>query len=117
MTRGKTHQYASYFRTARGMAAYRAGDWAAALDWNGRGRKGHPNDPGVSSLDLLFEAMAHHRLGHTEDASRALSEAVRRIDKHRAEHPDGSDLSHGWLISEIVRKEAEGADQEVTADG
>jgi eukaryotic-like serine/threonine-protein kinase len=107
VTRGKDHPWFHYFLTARGMAAYRSGDWAGTLDWSGRARKGHPNDLAVFSLDLLLEAMAHHKLGHADAAKNALSEAARRIDRHRADHPDGGDDPwYDWVMCEIILKEA-----------
>jgi serine/threonine protein kinase len=108
VTRGKDHEWLFYFQMARGMAAYRAGDWAATLDWCGRSRQGRPDWQSVIAQNLLFEAMAHDKLGNTQRAAVAMAEAARLIDDYRAELPGGGKaVSHDWLMCDIIRKEAE----------
>jgi eukaryotic-like serine/threonine-protein kinase len=107
VTRGKDEEGYRYFLLARGLAAYRAGDWAAALDWCGRSREQRPEIGEVVALNLLIEAMAHHQLGRAEPARAALADAAPLIDGHRDEFPGaGRPVAQEWLICEIVRKEA-----------
>jgi Tfp pilus assembly protein PilF len=68
-----------------GAAFYRAGKFEeavkrlnAAIQARGKGRKYE---------DWLFLAMAHHRLGHADEAQQWLAKAVREIDTALAEKP------------------------------
>jgi tetratricopeptide (TPR) repeat protein len=108
VTRGKDQGAYNWFLLVRGMAAYRVGDWEATLDWCGRSRKLRPGNQYAVPLNLLLEAMAHQKLGHTEPAREALAKAARLIGNHKAELPGGGKIvEHDWLNSEIIRKEAE----------
>lgn len=105
---GKDYKWFSYCLMARGMAAYRSGDWAATLDWCGRSRKRGSNIQDMVALNFLLEAMAHHKLGHAQPAGEALSEATRILDQHRNYLPgSGRPVWHDWLICDLIRKEAE----------
>jgi uncharacterized protein HemY len=62
-------------------------------------------------LDWLFLAMAHHRLGHTEEAKKWLDKAVQWIDNATQEKSrDAVALSLSWrgrLELQLLRGEAE----------
>ena len=69
--------------------------------------------PGGNALDWLFLAMAHHRLGHAEEARKWLDKAIARIDQATQDQPE--DASSGsrinWrtrLAYRVLRREAEG---------
>jgi serine/threonine protein kinase/tetratricopeptide (TPR) repeat protein len=104
--KGKDHQWAYYFQMVRGMAAYRTGDWRGTLEWCGRSREIQfaPNDV----LNSLFEAMAHHQLGHADEAREAMDRATKILDDHLPQLKGnwGSDWGD-WLNCTIVRREAE----------
>src|SRR5262249_31084031 len=58
----------------------------------------------------LFLAMAHHRLGHAEEARRALAEAD-RILAEVPNQPDPVTLQRAWrwrerILAEVLRREA-----------
>jgi tetratricopeptide (TPR) repeat protein len=102
-------------RTAYGIALYRADRLGDAVRWL---------SPDGTIPGRLFLGMAHHRLGHRDEAQRCLEDVARRIDQ--AEHgaspnPVGVDLagilSRQWLVEppswvqqlslRILRSEAE----------
>jgi hypothetical protein len=68
----------------RGMAEYRRGNHAAALDWLGRcrpsGRPGELSDE-CDALRGFFLAMAHHRLGQHDEAAKAFEQARARRER------------------------------------
>jgi tetratricopeptide (TPR) repeat protein len=68
-----------------GAAQYRAGDWAAAIeDLN----KAIELRNGGDSFDWFFLAMAHWRLGHTEDARKWYDRAAGWMDRHASKDPE-----------------------------
>jgi WD40 repeat protein/tetratricopeptide (TPR) repeat protein len=82
-----------------GFVLYRAGRFEAAIAEIGRAIKLHGGRD--APLAWLFLAMAHHRLGHADDARQWLDKGVRWIDEN---------YEIGWLprlTSQIVRREAE----------
>jgi hypothetical protein len=97
----------AFVQHAKGIAEYRRGNYALALDWFAK------SVPGMSkagtadwvvwcqATDLLFSAMAAHQLGKTEDSRQWLAEAHRLIGTvPRADNTD-------WLMMDLVRREAE----------
>ncbi len=56
----------NYFQMVRGMADYRSGKHAAALDWLRKSQEGRIRD--VTCTALAFEAMALQRLGKRDEA-------------------------------------------------
>jgi len=98
-----------------GMALYRAGQFEVAGPW-GQIVKTWPDDPyagagadGVPLLTWLVLAMAHHRLGHTEEARRWLDKAVQRMDAESAAKEIGPlrQQSHVWAMCLVLRREAQ----------
>jgi tetratricopeptide (TPR) repeat protein len=96
-----------FVQHAKGIAEYRRGNYAVALDWFAK------SVPGMSkagkadwvvwcqATDLFFSAMAAHQLGKAEDARRWLAEAHRLIATvPRADNTD-------WLMMDLVRRETE----------
>jgi tetratricopeptide (TPR) repeat protein len=98
----------------RGLAAYRAGDWQAALEWCGKSRDTilsndmHFRD--YHAQNLLIEAMALHQFGKTREARAAYDEAVKLT---REEFPNADIGIQGvgpkwldWAFIELLRREA-----------
>jgi len=98
-----------------GAALYRAGQYDAAADlgpiakislddrfWSS-GKDGGP------LLAWLVLAMAHHRLGHTDEARSWLDKAVQRMDKESAAKEIGPLRlqSHVWAMCLVLRREAQ----------
>jgi hypothetical protein len=64
--------------------------------------------------DWCFLAMAHHRLGHAEEARRCLVEAARWIDEaNREKHDDPTSPRPAWggwyqaVVYPLLHREAE----------
>ena len=67
---------------------------------------------GGEALDWIFLAMAHHRLGHAEEARKWLDKTVASIDRSAQDPPDGTspDSRIYWktrLYYRVLRHEAE----------
>ena len=99
----------------KGMAQYRAGRYEDAVASLVSGQSGiHRSLMGEDTHALkanaeLFLAMAHHRLGHTADARRALRSAIERIEADVPAPGSGYIRAgiEGWLLCQTVRREAE----------
>jgi hypothetical protein len=96
-----------FVQHAKGIAEYRRGNYALALDWFAKSVPGMGKAAKADwvvwcqATDLLFSAMAAHQLGKAEDARRWLAEAQRLIQPvPRADNTD-------WLMMDLVRREAE----------
>jgi hypothetical protein len=58
----------------------------------------------------LVQAMAHQRLGHAEEAGKALGKARALMAGNRFPHAEGGDFGDDWpdwLICQILYQEAE----------
>ena len=102
---------------ARGAALYRAGQFEAAVTqlrlvlktWP-ENPYAHPGADGGPIFTWLFLAMAHHRLGHAEDARLWLNKAVQRMDQELSEKKIGPlRRSHVWAMCLVLRREARGS--------
>jgi WD40 repeat protein/serine/threonine protein kinase len=72
----------AYVQHAKGIAEYRRGNYAAALEWFQKsvpalGALTHPAAVACQATDLLFSAMAAYQLGKTQEARHWLAEADR----------------------------------------
>jgi tetratricopeptide (TPR) repeat protein len=98
-----------YFQLVKGMAAYRMGKDAEALDLLRKCQKARSAD--CSSTALVFEAMSLYRLGKPDEALAALGGAdaqYRQLEIREASSPHGP-LGLNWvdmLIFQIARQEA-----------
>jgi tetratricopeptide (TPR) repeat protein len=121
------------FLQTLGAATYRAGRFEEAIGHLNDAMKARPEPggpglrtdptayggvssgpiPGGDALDWLFLAMAHHRLGHAEEARKWLEKAITGIDRATQDPPDGAspDSRIRWwtrLYYGVLRREAEG---------
>jgi Flp pilus assembly protein TadD len=111
-----TQQHWAYrsFLLARGMADYRAGNLASAIDWINQSISLRPATWYYSNRHLVgtahvFLAMAHHRLGHAEQARQAFHQATlltNPSNRTSGENEYPEDWYH-WMRLQIVRQEAE----------
>ena len=95
---------------ARGAALYRAGRYEESVRCFERAAKIYR----PRAWDWCFLAMAHHRLGHAEEARRCLVEAARWIDEANREAPDDTATTWpawgGWheaVVYPLLLREAE----------
>ena len=68
--------------------------------------------PGCAVLNWLWLALAHQRLGKSEEARRWLDKATAWLDQYRDGMPDRADDElglhlHNWLEAQVLRREAE----------
>ncbi len=94
-----------WFRLARGMAAYRAGQFDRATEELGRVVDSNVGDE-CKTTAVLFRAMTRHRLGQPDDARRLLDRAARTLDAV-AEGGDPGGAWPDWLIADLARREAQ----------
>jgi eukaryotic-like serine/threonine-protein kinase len=96
-----------FVQRAKGLAEYRRGNYAVALDWFGKSVPGMSKRGQVhwvvssQATSLLFSAMAAHQLRKTEDARQWLAEAHRLIGTLPKTINDTD-----WLMMDFVRREA-----------
>ncbi len=91
---------------AKGIVNYRAGRYAEAVEWIDR--FGPRADAGwVHNHATAFAvlAMAHHRLGHVNEATAALAQLKSIIDEKMPDPPQ--DGWHVWSIALVLFREAE----------
>lgn len=91
-----------------GLAYYRAGDFQRAIETLEQSNALPWDDP-APALNSLVLAMAHQRLGNTDEARRWLQKAQRAIQLARPKVPNGaSDFFAPDVIAvELLRREAE----------
>src|SRR5262249_40592904 len=106
VTRTEKHPQYRWFLLARGLADYRAGQFARALPW--LQKSVGARDPYCDPTANLVLALAHHRLEQAGEARLALDKAdgiiKARFPKIEKEGP-GADWDD-WLRFQILRREA-----------
>jgi hypothetical protein len=108
-----------FFQLVRGMAAYRTGKDAEALDWLSKCRQAQSTESAITAL--AFEAMALQRLHRPDDARAALrrADAMYQDMEARLEGSPPGPLGRDWLnvlIFQIARREAATVVPEPTPD-
>jgi WD40 repeat protein len=110
ITGTEEHPFYRYFLFARGLAHYRAGEFARAVE---RLEKCvTPDNPTIAcdGSAYLVLAMAHRRLGHADDAAQSLAKARKTIDVATWPVINSGDLGDSWhdvVMIHILRREAE----------
>jgi hypothetical protein len=96
----------------KAVAEYRAGNFAACVEWLGRFRDSAAtitlgDRRNLEGAALALAAMAHHRLGHEEQARQSLDEANRLMEQcpkvGEADLGEGPENRQVW---EILLREA-----------
>ena len=102
-----------WFLLARGMADYRAGQFANAIDCLNKVLSMNRDTPYRTDRSLpatayLFLAMAHHHLGRVHEARHALNQATELMEQP-CPFAAGCRFFHypDWLRFQLVRPEAE----------
>jgi hypothetical protein len=90
------------------MAEYRAGHFAEAIEWLGRGITLHlPYGPGQREpIALFFIAMAESKLGHAREAEAAFAKAAAIVQRDGPSPPQLGKYFGAWIMVLQARKEA-----------
>ena len=91
---GKNSGYFSYYAVTKSLAEYRLDRFQSTIDWDQK--------PGTRKIcpSLLILAMAHQRLGHTEQARQFFDQAIKTYNWKTVNGEWGG-------ISHSLRREAE----------
>ncbi len=106
VTAGAGSPLLPWYQLARGMAAYRDGQFDLAADWLRAAHESNTNKEAGPTIEL-FRAMAEARLGQRQAARSRLDAARRALEEST---PPSSDLGASWpdwLIGRIALREAE----------
>jgi tetratricopeptide (TPR) repeat protein len=110
ITGTERHYFYPFFCAVKGIAEFRGGRPAQAIDWfTVRSRTSAAGSPALRSLAGLFTSMAYHQLGRAEDARRALAQARELIEAELQISKPGNAVMAGadWLRTLAVLREAE----------
>jgi serine/threonine-protein kinase len=105
--------------TEQGALAYRAGRYGDAVSLFEQSLKVDAK-PGRAVLNWLWLALAHQRLGQTEEAQRWLRKGQAWLDEYRDGMPARAEQElglhfHNWLEAHVLRREAEALIQPATS--
>jgi tetratricopeptide (TPR) repeat protein len=107
------HYYAGQFwsLTEQGALAYRAGRFQESIALFEQSLQAN-SKPGAAVLNWLWLALAHQRLGKSEEARRWLTKAQAWLDPYSDGMPALAELEvglhlHNWLEAHVLRREAE----------
>ncbi|MBC8872543.1 MAG: protein kinase [Planctomycetes bacterium] len=108
---GPDHSLMRFFQLVKGMAEYRDGQFASAIQWLGKSYDlcAKSGNTYPETLDCLFLAMAHYQLDQVDEARDWLGKA-RQIMDTRFPTIESGDLGDNWhdrLSCQVVRREAE----------
>ena len=97
----------SWSQLARGLAEYRVGHFAGAVEWLGKAQQSAHDAP-MRSAAAQWRAMAAIKLGLHGEAVAARGVAAAEYQKvRRVEDGDLGLVPEGWLICQLARRDAE----------
>ncbi len=105
---GARSDFVGFFQSVRGLADYRKGRFASAIEMLRKSRKSLAG--GWFEMDILnnlLEAMALFRLGQKDDARSLFVLTTRKMDLGPLRTIDRSWNWHDWLLARVAREEAE----------
>jgi tetratricopeptide (TPR) repeat protein len=108
VTVGKDHRFLASFQLAKGLAEYRQGRFASALEWTEKALAKAGNNDQRDAQCYVVLAIAHHRSSQTNEALVALGKAVEIVEP-KPPRIESGDLTDEWphrLISQILLREA-----------
>jgi tetratricopeptide (TPR) repeat protein len=102
------HSYYPYFLLASGLAHYRAGAFDRALERLKQCVKPEPSAWNLAVPAYLVLAMAQERLGHADEAGKALARARAIMADKEFPRSQAGDLVnwHDWIICQLLDDEA-----------
>ncbi len=93
-----------------GLAEYRSGRFASAIEWLEKSRELPPETPAqhLEAQTLLLLAMAHHGLGQKDEAKKLFEQAAKIIDEKLPKADSGAigEAWPDWIITQALRAEA-----------
>jgi tetratricopeptide (TPR) repeat protein len=119
VTGTEKHAYYPVFAWSKGLAEYRAGRFAGAVEWLKRfGSKDDASSYDATAFAAL--AMARHRVGEAEEAKASLVKAKAIVAGKMPDPAKGRPFEQGdwqdWLHAQILIREAEGVLKEKAGD-
>jgi serine/threonine-protein kinase len=104
---GPNHQYWPYFQFVKGLAEYRQGRFASAVDWL-QPVLGQSGDVYRTVQAHMTLAMAQHQLNQTEQARATLAKGLEIAEARFPKHgKTGLDEQwHDWIIAHVLMREA-----------
>jgi hypothetical protein len=92
------------------LGEYRSGDAINAIQYAARaeGEKEYESSLGAQTLTEYVKALAYQDLKREGDARKAYAKATVLLEEHEASFANRAMFSHDVLISELLRREAEG---------
>jgi serine/threonine-protein kinase len=115
VTLGKDSPFVYYFQLVKGLAEYRAGHFASAVNWVGKSMGKPATVGGLSpawNRDVAacsVQAMAQYKLKRSDEARAALARGV-AIAQTNLPQRDSGDLGEDWadwLVAHILLREAQ----------
>ena len=108
---GKNSFWVYYVQFVKGLAEYRAGHFASAVDWVDKciGQPTMVSGPRPDGPAYLVQAMAQHKLKRSDEARAALAKAADIVNAKLLKVQDTA-LDENWidwLIAEILLREAQ----------
>jgi tetratricopeptide (TPR) repeat protein len=112
LTLGKDSQWFYWFQFNKGLAKYRQGHFASAIEWEELSQKKaaqlHTGDQDICQAETCFvSAMAHYQLRHLDEARAAFARG-RQIVQTKLPKLDGGDLGAAWydvMMAYILMRE------------
>ena len=97
------------FSHVLGLAQYRAGHFDAAIKSIEKSNSLEWSPASVKAQNWLILAMAHHRLGHTDEARKCSDTAQKLIDEAKPKKPvEPVDMpAADWISIRVLSREAE----------
>jgi len=110
LTLGKDSYWVYYLQSVKGLAQYRAGHFASAVDWAGKsiGQPTMVGGPRPDAAAYLVLAMAQHQLKLSEEARAALTKGAEIVNTKllKLENSPLDENWVDWLIAHILLREA-----------
>ncbi len=107
VTRGADSSFLPWYQLARGMAAYRDGQFRGAVELLQKVQDSASSAIECKTAALLFLAMSESRLGDVTRARRSLDVARRALEASAPQPDDLGGSWPDWLICQIALREAE----------
>jgi tetratricopeptide (TPR) repeat protein len=108
VSKGAASGYFLYFEFAKGLAEYRQGHFASAMDWVKKALVSAPDEELIAQSYLVL-AMAQHQSGELDNGRASLAKGAKIIETSlpKLESGDIGDGWTDWIIAHTLLNEAE----------